>query len=263
MHTQTPLSLNIVHRQQFGPFSVSLFLPQVHIINTEIASASYCPNYNIIEIVALHLDKLHSTSKNPDHISPDTWNTVVNTRVANGKELPSISRVYSNSVINVQHAKNGFVTPNRSPLEMLAIYTGNMPDFCVETEQVTPAPKSWVSVAADYMNPLFDEIISRYALYAFLSSLLIVVVRLFSLMPTQNVSDVGTHGRSYLNICHLAYFILSAAIVTWYLLSRAISTAMKFFFRSNDDVLVNEFLSAKDLVSISIPCQSANVLRLL
>jgi hypothetical protein len=124
------------YRRTYGPYSLDLFVPLFHVSNAEHDAMSYCPVFNIIETVALYHGISLDASRNPDYVTPQTWESVTSTRIANFKSPLSIEQVYSLSTIGVRNTPKGAsTTPNRLPLHMLAIYTGRIADSCINPDR--------------------------------------------------------------------------------------------------------------------------------
>lgn len=139
----TNAHLNFVLMREIGPYRRDLYLPQLHIANAEDNTSHTCPNQNIIEVVAQYHQISFGSCENRNFITPETWNSVAATRLANKKSPPSIGHIYSSSIIGIQHASKGAsVTPNRTPLHMLAIYTHHMPDQCIDPTWIAPVSEA-------------------------------------------------------------------------------------------------------------------------
>lgn len=152
-----------------GPYKRRLFDEHFDTINTPNPQSSYCPNTNIIELVALHRGYIYENCENPEFVTPETWSTVTSTRIANNKAPLSIGQVYSNSVFGIHNVCTGpSTTPNRAPLHLVAVYTRHIGDTCINpawppspsTTATTPT-KTVVSIVFEKVTGILASYIHK------------------------------------------------------------------------------------------------------
>jgi hypothetical protein len=121
-----------------NPLAIYFYL--LHLDTTDDRYTAPCYNVDSLHLLAVFYGKTMLRCQEPKFVLPETWNTVMSSRIANRKEPLSIGRVYSNSVIHASNVPHGAsITPNRTPLHMLAIYTHHMPDSCADPDGRPPA----------------------------------------------------------------------------------------------------------------------------
>lgn len=175
-------------------------------INSEDYKTSYCPDFNIIELLGNDQGPIYETCKSPTFVTPETWSTVTSTRIANFKAALSIGQVYSNSVFGIQFLPTGpTFTPNRAPLHMVALYTRHISDECVNRDW-PPAPTITTAAPTKTVeSTVFEKVDGSLASF---------IRRFLISLPTQIVSDVGTHVRIEITICFEAYIRVAAVLFT-------------------------------------------------
>jgi hypothetical protein len=145
--TLNPVTYKLV---AYTPCPFVYFMPLLHTVNAVNDASSICPNIDLLHQVAVFEKILGLECKEPTFVTPATWNSVTATRIANGETPLSVGRIYSNVNVHIQNTPRGAaITPNRSPLHLLTIYTQRMPDTCLDPDYVRPLPNQEASSTSE------------------------------------------------------------------------------------------------------------------